>query len=192
MGNIALIIGLGDCPHYSGVINLLVLIEFMPAGYASGMEMTDHVDVPADCGDQVALHNLHVVNVVQHLETRRVDAPAQFEAPRGFVAHVPGVVDPAVEQFHADSHARILGNLDRLFEDGMAIIHPFGVADSLAVAGHADYVGPLILGRRFDILFEITSDFLIAIQDLPLFIRTHNRNSSICLKWTESFMFSVV
>ncbi len=41
----------------------------------------------------------------------------------------------------------------------MAILHSLLVADSLAVAGHADHVRPLILGRCFDVIFETFEEF---------------------------------
>jgi hypothetical protein len=55
------------------------------------------------------------------------------------------VVDSAVQQFHADSHLVILGDLHRFLENDAAVLHALFVADSLSIACHADDVGPFVL-----------------------------------------------
>ena len=52
--------------------------------------------------DHVPFHDLHVVDVVEQLESLRADALAKLHAPGGMVAHVISVVHLAVEQLHAD------------------------------------------------------------------------------------------
>ena len=53
----------------------------MPAGHAGAVEVADHVQVPLDVLQQIALHDLHVVAIEQELQTRGVE-PRQRAAPR--------------------------------------------------------------------------------------------------------------
>ena len=73
------------------------------------MEVADAVDVVGDVADEIAFHDLHVVNVVEQLEAGRADGPTEGRAPSGAVALVVGMVDARVEQFHAEGNAFFLG-----------------------------------------------------------------------------------
>ena len=67
----------------------------------------------ADGADDVALHDLHVVDVVQQFDARRIDRLHHVHAPSGVVTHVIFVVDLAVEQLQDDGDAVVLGELRR-------------------------------------------------------------------------------
>lgn len=56
--------GFGD----GGVVELLGGIEFISAGDACGVVVADVLMVLADGADDVSLHDLHVVDVVEELE----------------------------------------------------------------------------------------------------------------------------
>lgn len=159
VGNVTVIAGFGNSSHNGGVVNFLVLIKLVTAGDTCGMYVADVFNVLTYCGNQVAFHNLHVVNVVEHFESRRINAPTQLEAPGGFVAHIAGVIDLAVEQLHADIYAVILGNLGGFFEDGIAVVHALLITDSFAVAGHGDNVSPFVFGGVFDVCAEVIEEF---------------------------------
>ena len=55
----------GDGFHNRGVLNLLAGVDFVAAGYASRVEVSDDADVGADRVDQIPLHDLHMVDVVE-------------------------------------------------------------------------------------------------------------------------------
>ena len=61
----------------------------------------------ADGGDDVALHDLHVVDVVEQLDPRRADALHDLDAPRGVIGLVVVMVHLAVEQLQAQGHAML-------------------------------------------------------------------------------------
>src|SRR5580700_4447057 len=46
------------------IIQLLAVIDFMPAGDSACVKMSDRVDVVADRADDIALHDLHMIDVV--------------------------------------------------------------------------------------------------------------------------------
>src|SRR5215467_4328270 len=58
--------GLSDEP----VIDLLRLVEKPPAGNPGGMEMGDEGEILADIVADIAIHDLHVVNVEDQFHTR--------------------------------------------------------------------------------------------------------------------------
>ena len=64
-----------------------------------------------DRGDQVALHDLHVIDVVEQLEPLGADAAADLDAPGGVVALVVLVVHLAVEQLHDHVDLLLFGQL---------------------------------------------------------------------------------
>ena len=71
------------------------------------MEMRQILKVVADGSDDVAFHNLHMVNVVQEFDARRIYPFHHANAPDSVIAHIIFVVHFAVEQFHADGDAFI-------------------------------------------------------------------------------------
>jgi len=54
--------------HNGPVVDLLFVIQFAPAGVARGVDMAQVVLVLADASDDIAVHDLHVVDVEQQLE----------------------------------------------------------------------------------------------------------------------------
>ena len=111
VADVALVGSGGDSLHDRRVVNLLLVVEVLATGVASGVEVADAVDVVGDVADEIAFHDLHVVDVVEQLEAGRADGLAQGHAPGGAVALVVGMVDPRVEQFHAEGDAFFLGSI---------------------------------------------------------------------------------
>ena len=57
-----------DAAHDSVPLDLLGVVEFVAAGDAAGVEVSDPLDVLLDGPDEVSLHDLHVVDVVEQLD----------------------------------------------------------------------------------------------------------------------------
>src|ERR1700722_12170390 len=70
------------------VIQFLGVVDLVPSGVATGVEMPDVLLGIADRADDIAFHDLHVVDVVEQLEARRTDLLAQFDAPFRPIVHV--------------------------------------------------------------------------------------------------------
>ena len=130
MRNVAGEASVRDGLHDRAVLNLLGGADFVAAGNASGVEVAEDADVGADGVDQIAFHNLHVVDVVEQFDARGIDLVHDVRAPRGVVGHVVGVVDFAVEQFEADRDAVVFSDLlDAVeAEDGIARAYFVGQA----------------------------------------------------------------
>ena len=60
----------GDRLHDETVVQLLRVVDFVPARIAAGVEMADPLEVIADVADDVAVHDLGVVDVVENLDAR--------------------------------------------------------------------------------------------------------------------------
>ena len=54
----------GDCLHHRVPLNFLMMVKFVAPRNATGMEVADISDVLPDRGDEIALHDLHVVDVI--------------------------------------------------------------------------------------------------------------------------------
>ena len=60
--------------------------------------------------NDVPFHDLHMVDVVEQFKIIAGDFFAEFDAPRGVVAHVVGMVDSAVQQLHIENNLLLLGH----------------------------------------------------------------------------------
>ena len=96
--------------------------------------------IVTDGANDVALHDLHVINVVEEFESITADRLAEFDAPRGAVAHVVAMVNLGVEQFHDDSDAACICKwCDATQPDG-AVLESFGIRQSGAVTTEDDHL----------------------------------------------------
>src|SRR5213078_2320128 len=86
-------------------VQLLRAVQLMAAGHPTRVEVPDGCRVVADRPDDVAFHDLHVINVVEQLHAWRRHAFHHGDAERGPVALIPGVIDLAVQELHADGDA---------------------------------------------------------------------------------------
>ena len=85
--------GSGEGAGNGGIIELLVRPQFVSSGDTGGMEVSEAIDIFADGGDDISLHDLHVVDVVEELEARMADLLAEGDPPVGVVALVVGVIN---------------------------------------------------------------------------------------------------
>ena len=58
----------GDAAHYSVPLDFLSTVEFVAAGYASGVEVSNPIDVFLNGADEIAFHDLHVIDVEEQLD----------------------------------------------------------------------------------------------------------------------------
>src|ERR1700722_19270978 len=70
--HVALEAGRRDPTHHSIPLHFLRTVELMPAGNPTRVEVSKPLNVLLDGANQVSFHDLHVVDVVQQLDTRRV------------------------------------------------------------------------------------------------------------------------
>src|SRR5262249_44571526 len=112
----------------------------MPAGDATRVIMAEILVLILDGADDIALHDLHVVDVVEELEMGRTDFLADLDTPRGMVAHVIAVINLAVEQFHADGDVVLLGEGGDALDTLRAILDAGFVVEANAIAGETNDV----------------------------------------------------
>src|SRR5581483_1217875 len=74
LGDKTLVAGVDDRLDHGGIINLLRLVDFGAAGHTAGMVMGDERMAGLDSSDEIAFHDLHVVDVVKQLEALRTHA----------------------------------------------------------------------------------------------------------------------
>ena len=56
-----------DLPEEEGIVDF-ALEQLVAAGHAGAVEVADHVQVPLDVLQQIALHDLHVVAIEEQLQ----------------------------------------------------------------------------------------------------------------------------
>src|SRR5690242_6101779 len=138
MGHVAAEIRSGDSAHDAVPLDFLSAVELVAAGNAAGVEVSDPVDVFLNGADEIAFHDLHVIDVVEQLDARRVYGLDDLNAPRGVIAHVVVMVDLAVEELEADGDAVILGDFLDAVETGDGVFSALFVGHASAVAGKSD------------------------------------------------------
>src|SRR6187397_3120705 len=60
----------GNRGAYGAIVQLLAVVNFVPARHATRMEVGDVRQVVANRADDISFHDLHVVDVVQQLHAR--------------------------------------------------------------------------------------------------------------------------
>src|SRR3989441_6391815 len=105
VGDVAGEAGRGDGPRDGVVVELLRVVELVAAGHAARVEVADVLVRVPDGADDVAFHDLHVIDVEQQLHAGRVDRPHHRDPERGVVALVIGVIDLAVQELEAHGDA---------------------------------------------------------------------------------------
>src|SRR5437879_13691456 len=81
VGDVAAEVGGGDAAHHAVPLDFLGSVKFVAAGNATGMEVAYPIDVFLDSPDEVAFHDLHVVDVVEQLDAGRIDSLDDLDAP---------------------------------------------------------------------------------------------------------------
>src|SRR5258708_2067310 len=151
MSNVSLESGVGDAPHHAVPLHFLGTVEFMAAGPAAGVKVPDPLDILSDGGDQIAFHDLHVVDVVEQLHVRRIYFLHYAHSPTRVVTHVIVVVAFAVEQLQTNGYAMIFRDFLDAVEADDGIASAFVVAHSFAISGERDHIGNARLGGQGNI-----------------------------------------
>ena len=99
----------------------------MSPGHAPGMIVIDMRKVVANRADHIAFHDLHVIHIVQQLESRRPNLLHEFRAPHRVITHVVFVIDLRIQQFHDHRHAKLLGQRCDTLQAGDTIREPLGI-----------------------------------------------------------------
>src|SRR5256714_4585708 len=114
--DVASVVGRGDTAHDSVPLYFLSAIKFVAVRNAPGVEVAEPVNIFLNGADQVAFHDLHVIDVVEKLDARGVNRLNHLKAPGGVVAHVIFVIDFAVEQLDADRDAMVFADFFQTVE----------------------------------------------------------------------------
>ena len=153
--------------HHRRIIDLLRVIDLVAARHAARVVVGDVGMEFLDPHDQVALHDLHVIDVVEQLESFGADAFAQFHAPLGVVALVVLVIHPAVEQLHDDGDVCLFGGGHDALQAQRTILDALFVVESGAVAGEANQVGETRFGYFFDPPFIRSHETVVVLNTIP-------------------------
>ena len=113
----------GDGAGDGGIIELLISTQFVSSGNTGSMEVGEVIDVLADGGDHVSLHDLHVVDVVEKPEARMADLLAEGDSPAGVVALVIGVINLRVEELHDEDDVVLLREGENAIQSGAAVVN---------------------------------------------------------------------
>src|SRR5712691_389288 len=141
VGDVAGEAGVGDGRADRPPLQLLRLVELVAPGHAAGVVVADELvvrlrgrpRVATDGADDVALHDLHVIDVEQHLHLRRADRLHDLEAVGRPVAQVVLVVDLAVEDLEGHRHSRRLRDRLDPVEADDAVVEPLLIGHAFAV-----------------------------------------------------------
>ena len=158
VGHVAAEVGGGDATHNAVPLDFLSAIKFVSAWNATGMEVAYPIDVFLDSPNEVAFHDLHVVDVVEQLDARRIDSLDDLEAPGGVVAHVVVMVHFAVEELDADGDAVVLGDFLDAIQACDGVLGALFVGHALAIAGKSDDVDHAGLGGERDVFAKAFFD----------------------------------
>src|SRR6266487_1643074 len=90
--------GVGDGGSDRVPVELLCAVQLVATGHAAGVEVSDEGRVVANRPDDVAFHDLHVIDVVQQLHARRRHALHHGDPERRVVSLVVLVIDLAVQE----------------------------------------------------------------------------------------------
>jgi len=188
VGEEALVAGVGyglcDCVP----VDFLGVVDLIASGIAAGVEVADEGDVFGDGADEIAFHNLHVIDVVEQFDSRRADALHQLDSPCAVVGHVVLVVHLAVEEFQVYGDAFFFRvGLDFIEPDG-AVGQAFAIRQAFAIAGKDNHVRGFGGGGKSDVVLQAFENFVVVIEAIEADgnrvgrgARGHGRNQPVLL-----------
>src|SRR5216110_29135 len=132
--------GVGDGRCDRAPVQLLGAVQLVAAGHAPGVEVRDPLPVVTDGADDVAFHDLHVIDVVQQPDARRAHGLHHRDSEGRPVALVVRVIDLAVQELEADRDPLFFRlRLDRV-EPRDTVVDRLPVAPAATVAEHRDHI----------------------------------------------------
>ncbi len=114
--------------------------DYHPDHRYTGVVVQDVLAVVAQGADDVAFHDLGVIDVVENAEARRADLFGDGDAEGHAVELIVLVIDLAVEVLHADVDLALLGAADGFLDAVDAVADAFVVGLTFARAGKTDEV----------------------------------------------------
>ena len=132
--DIAFEAGVQNRLHDARPVEFLCLVNLRAARHAAGVVVVEVWVVLLDRVADIAIHDLHVINVVEQLEPLGADALHQLRAPRDMIALVILVVALAVQQFHAQRHLQFFRQRQKPFQAKGAILQALRIVEAGAVA----------------------------------------------------------
>ena len=106
--------------------------------------------IGANIANDITFHDLHVINIIEQLETLRSNPLGEIHPPRGMVTLVVLMIDLTVEQLHADGHLMFFGQAHDLFQTYGTILQTCFIVQPLPVTREANDVGKPCLGHLRD------------------------------------------
>ena len=97
--------GVRNCGQNGGVVQFLAGVQIVAPRIATSVKVRDRSDCTLDRADHVALHYLHVIDVVQQPHARCACQRAHLQSPGGVVSLISRVVHAAVEQLQQQRYA---------------------------------------------------------------------------------------
>src|SRR6185369_8741737 len=73
--------GFGDGVGDKAVVQFLCVVDLLPRRHAGDVDVTDVIEILAKIADDIAVHDLHVIDVVDDLHARRADLLADLPTP---------------------------------------------------------------------------------------------------------------
>jgi hypothetical protein len=166
VGEVAREAGVCDRLADRAPVDFLRVVQFVAPGNTTGVIVPDQIAVRADRPDDIALHDLHVVDVVEQLDARRADSPDDGSAKGCSVALIVLVVHLAVEELHADRHAVVFRDPFHTIEPLDAVDGGFFVAHAAPVAEERDHVRHALGFGSRDEPFEVCHDGVVIGPDV--------------------------
>src|SRR5215475_2368400 len=109
------------------IIQFLRTVDIVPPGIAAGMKMSDPLEVVAYVPDDIAIHDLRMIDVKKNFHSRRIHSRHHVDAPRNVIEHVVLVIHLAVQIFHADGDAFVFGLPFDPIQERHAIVGAFPI-----------------------------------------------------------------
>ena len=86
------------------IIELLIRPQLVSAGDSSGMKVGKVFDVFPDGRNHISFHHLHMIDIVEKLESWVPNLAAELYSPACVIALVIGVINPGVQEFHNENN----------------------------------------------------------------------------------------
>src|SRR5437867_2995182 len=147
----------GDRPGDRVPVQLLRVVELVPAGHATGVKITDVVRMLPNRANDVPFHDLHVIDVVEKLHPRRIDAFHHPGAERRVVTLIVVMIDLAVQQLDTDRDAMALGERRDSAQTSHACLDALRIRASLPIAEHGNQIRDALLSRERQRALELTN-----------------------------------
>lgn len=145
MADITGVADVGDVAGNGGPVNFLGVVEFVATGITGGVDVTEVVFGLVESADEVAFHNLAMIEIEQNTDAGTADSAHDIQGPFETVAAIALMVDAGIEHFQVEIDCGGFGFGGDLGEQRGGMGAMFGVADArLAITGEDDEVADAV------------------------------------------------